>query len=59
MNMPLFLVGLLSMLIGLVLTVVQTKGSVRARTQFGDFSGAVGPVVLVLGLVLQAISVLF
>jgi hypothetical protein len=59
MNIPLFLVGLLSMLIGLVLTVVQTKGSVRASTQFGDFSGAVGPVVLVLGLVLQAISVLF
>ena len=59
MNTSLFLVGLLSTLIGLVLTISQTKGSVRTSNKFGVFSGGVGPVVLVLGLVIQATSVLF
>lgn len=54
----LFLVGILALLIGIFLIYVEAGGSVSASTQFGDFSGAVGPVALIIGIVLMAISVL-
>jgi len=37
---------------------VEAGGRVSASTQFGDFSGAVGLVALIIGIVLMAISAL-
>ena len=54
----LFAVGLLAIFIGLALILIGAGGRVSASTQFGDFSGTVGPVALILGIVLCAISVL-
>jgi hypothetical protein len=49
-------VGAIATIIGLILTVLEVGGDVSADTQFGTFSGAVGPVALVLGIVLMAIG---
>ena len=59
MNIFLFGIGILGFLIGLLLTVAEAKGLVRASTQFGKLCGAVGPVVFAIGLGFQAISVRF
>ena len=55
----LFGIGILCFLIGLLLTLAEAKGLVRANTQLGTISGVVGPVVFAIGLGLQAISVQF
>ena len=55
----LFGIGILGFLAGLLLTIAEAKGVVSANTQFGKFSGAAGPVVLFIGLVLQAIGIRF
>jgi hypothetical protein len=49
-------IGALATVIGLILTILQAGGNVSADTQFGDFSGEVGPVALILGIVLMAIG---
>lgn len=58
MNGLLFGVGAIAALIGIVLTISETGGRVRASTDFGDFSGAVGPVALLFGLTLMGLSVM-
>jgi len=58
MNWGLFWVGTLSALIGLVLLFLRVGGKVSADTDFGKVSGGIGGVVLVLGLLMQAASVL-
>ena len=55
----LFGIGILSFLCGLLLTIAEAKGLVRASTQFGNFSGVAGPVFLAMGLGLQVIGVRF
>ncbi len=47
-------IGALATIIGLILTFMESGGSVSADTQFGDFSGEDGPVALILGIVLMA-----
>jgi hypothetical protein len=49
-------IGALATIIGLILTSIEVGGSVSAHTQFGDFSGEVGPVALILGIVMMAIG---
>ncbi len=45
-------------LVGLLLTLLEAKGYVNAKTQFGNFKGDIGPVLLILGAVLTTIGVL-
>ena len=52
----LVLIGLFVVFISGILTVGDVKGEVSADTDFGFFSGALGPVCLVLGIVLMAIG---
>jgi hypothetical protein len=54
----LFWVGSLSSLVGFVLLILGIGGKVSADTEFGKFSGGVGAVVLVLGLVMMGIAAL-
>lgn len=49
-------IGILAILIGIFLILVEARGEVSADTQFGKFSGDVGPVALILGIVLVAIG---
>jgi len=49
-------IGILAILIGIVLILLEARGEVSAETQFGNFSGGVGPVALILGIVLAAIG---
>ena len=49
-------VGALATIIGLILTLMEIGGNVSANTEFGDFSGGVGPVALLLGIILMAIG---
>lgn len=49
-------IGALSTIIGFLLTFMGIGGNVCADTQFGDFTGEVGPVALILGIVLMAIG---
>ena len=58
MIVALFWVGIIAVLIGIILNYVEAGGKVSASTQFGDFSGAVGLVALIIGIVLMAISAL-
>jgi hypothetical protein len=54
----LFWVGSLSSFIGIVLLVLGIGGKVSADTEFGKFSGSVGAVCIVLGIVMMGIAVL-
>lgn len=54
MNGGLILVGLFSVFVGIVLLVFGIGGSVSADTEFGVYSGTVGAVALILGVVLMA-----
>jgi len=49
-------IGLIAIFIGLSLIYAEARGSISLSTNFGDFSGALGQVVLVIGLALQVIS---
>ena len=59
MDVFLFVIGILSFLCGLLLTIAEAKGLVSASTQFGNFCGVAGPVFFAMGLGLQAIGVRF
>lgn len=50
--------GLIAIFVGLSLIYAEARGSVSLRTKLGDLSGAFGQVVLVIGLALEAISIL-
>ena len=54
----LFIVGLFAVLIGIALLYLGIGGSVKADTEFGKYSGSVGAVALILGIVLMALSAL-
>lgn len=58
MNGALIGVGFLAILIGALLLLLGIGGKVSASTEFGDYSGPVGAVALVLGIVLMAFGVL-
>jgi len=52
-------VGALSGLIGFILLLLDVGGRVSADTEFGEYSGPVGGVLLVLGIVLMALGSLW
>ena len=54
----LIVIGLLAVGIGILLLYLGIGGQVSASTEFGDYSGTVGAVALVLGIVLMALGVL-
>jgi len=58
MNAELFAVGGIAILVGLFLVVVGVRERVSAVTEFGRYSGSVGGVVIVLGIILMAIACL-
>jgi hypothetical protein len=51
--------GLLSVIIGLILLLLGIGGRVSADTEFGEYSGPVGGVLLVLGIVLIALGSIY
>lgn len=58
MNGGLILVGLFAILIGALLLYLDIQGEVSADTEFGKYSGEVGAVAVILGIVLMAFGVL-
>ena len=54
----LFGVGILAIIIGGILLYLGFGGDVSADTQFGAFSGPVGAVAVILGIVLMAFGVM-
>lgn len=58
MIMLLSRIGLITIFIGLSLIYAEARGSINRSTKFGDFIEALGQVVLVIGLALEAISIL-
>ena len=58
MYLPLVGVGILAILVGVILLVLEVSGEVSADTDFGRFSGDIGPVAVILGVVLMAFGVL-
>jgi len=51
-------VGFLAILVGAIFLYFGVGGKVSASTEFGDYSGTVGGVAVVLGIVLMAFGVL-
>jgi hypothetical protein len=51
-------VGVIAIFVGLSLIYAEARGSVNLSTKFGDFIEALGQVVLVIGLALEAIGIL-
>jgi|NGEPerStandDraft_8_1074529.scaffolds.fasta_scaffold34854_2 hypothetical protein len=54
----LFGIGIIALLVGGLFLYLGIKGDVSADTQFGTFSGSVGAVSAVLGIVLMAFGVM-
>lgn len=54
MNGGLFVVGFISLAVGILLLYLGIGGEVSADTEFGAYSGTVGAVALILGIVLMA-----
>jgi hypothetical protein len=52
-------VGALAVFIGIVLLLLGVGGRVSADTEFGEYSGPVGGVLVVLGIVLMALGSLW
>jgi len=59
MNGGLFVVGVISLLVGITLLYLGIGGEVSADTEFGQYSGTVGAVALILGIVLMALGALW
>jgi len=53
-----FLIGTLSLLIGIFLFIIGIKSSGRMDTEWGKFSGPVWFILIAFGLVLQVIGVM-
>jgi len=51
-------IGIIAIFIGLSLIYAEASGSISASTKFRDFIEKLGQVVLIIGLVLEAISIL-
>ena len=58
MNIELFGVGGMAIVIGLFLVGIGASEEVSADTKFGRYSGSVGGVVIVLGIIFMAIACL-
>jgi hypothetical protein len=58
MHGGLFGVGIIAIIVGAVFLLLGLSGEVSADTEFGRYSGEVGAVAVILGIVLMAISVL-
>ena len=58
MYLPLVDVGILALIVGAIFVILEVSGEVSADTDFGRFSGDIGPVAVILGIVLMAIGVL-
>jgi hypothetical protein len=56
MNCGLFGIGLLSLLLGIVFLYLGFNQKVSADTNFGRFSGGIGAVSVIMGLVMMGIS---
>jgi hypothetical protein len=56
MNAQLFGVGLISTLIGTIFLVIGFNQRVSADTDFGKFSGGIGAVCVIMGIVLMGLS---
>jgi len=58
MIVGLFVVGLIALFVGILFLYLGIGGEVSADTEFGQYSGPVGAVAVILGIVLMAFSVL-
>ena len=58
MHGGLFVVGLISLLVGILFLYLGIGGEVSADTEFGKYSGTVGAVAVILGIVLMAFGAL-